>query len=845
MKKHKFYRITAVLLCLCAVLSMLSATALAAYENTYKNTGNGAADIAGVAKTQIGNTSGSKYNTTGAWCCAFVVWCARQAGIGASVIPETFSCTMMYNTMNAKKLVSSKSSYTPKTGDLVFFSSTSSLSNIDHIGIVTGVSGKTFYVVEGNYNAHDGKGYRVASTSYTAADSKVLAFATPNYSGDIKAAGLNFLVNETTRVRSGASTSYSILGQMSAGSYITVSQITPDNWGQISYNDETAWICLDWSSFVSGTFSGEYVLNMRAAASIAGSIIGTVPKNTLLKISKIDSADRNWGYTTFEGKSGWVCLSSGADREAEVDWLMVDISQWNDPAKINWAKLSADGVKAVIIRVGGRYVSTKALYTDDVFMKHYTNAKAAGLHVGAYFFSYALNEAQAREEARMTIDILQKNKCELDMPVFIDIEEYSESDGTDFQHYDAGKNACTAVVNAFCNSIEAAGYYPGIYCSKSFAEDLIDASAFNNRAVWIAHYGVTQCGYNGNYDMWQYTRCGRLTGFSGDIDLSRCYTDFPALIAGLKEENFGDHKAGEWETVSAATCSADGKRQKKCVDCGIPLKTEVIPAAGHTPGQMNIYLLNTSLKPGMTLTSEIIKKFHTPDEADFELLYFSTWQTQGGTKLSYCTKCKEVLTAEYSYPECEHKSCTDKTIRAATCAAEGLKETVCNTCSKTVYSQYIPLTAHKEGSQKYSRTSCAESGTRETLCAVCGETVSSVFVTPTQHTVTAWTTEQKLTCAQDGIYTTVCAVCKQKLTRLISHPLFGDIDADNSVSASDARLALRAAVSLETLSEAAAAAADVDANGKIEAADARLLLRMSVNLENADELFKKYCERQG
>ena len=670
----------------------------------------------------------------------------------------------------------------------------------------------------------------------------------PDFSGKFSsgnATGLTFRVNEPTNVRSGASTAYDIVRQAAGGSTVTVTQITSDNWGCITMGSSTSWICLNWSQFVSGTFTTANIANLRSTPSVSGTIVDTIPKDTTLTVTRVNGGNTNpnWGYVTFGGKSGWVCLLHGADKEAEVNWTMVDISQWNAPSALDWAKLKAAGVNAVIIRIGGRYVSSKALYNDDTFFTHYKAAKAAGMHVGTYFFSYALTEAQAREEAQRTIEILNKYNCELDMPVFIDIEDYSESNGTDYQHSGAGKTVCTKVVNTFCDEIEEAGYYPGIYCSKSFAEDLIDTSAFNNRAVWIAHYGVTQCGYTGNYDIWQYTRYGSISGSTGYIDLNHCYTDFPALIEARKTSGFGDHKAGDWKTVTAATCTAAGKKQKNCIDCGIVLETEEIAPAAHNSSEIYIYLLDTSLKAGDTVSQTQKNRFHYKSDKDFESsMYLSAWETQGGTKLTYCTKCGKVLTAEYSYPGCKHESKKDK-ITDATCSAEGKQETTCTKCSSVVYSALIAPKAHTEGTKTFNRTSCTEAGTYTTACAACKKAYKTTYVVPTQHTPGAWKTESKLTCVTDGKYTAVCTVCKQTLTRTVTHPGFGNVDSTEGIGAGDARLALRAAVGLERLSETAAAAADVDNSGKVDAADARLLLRITVGLEKQEDLLKKYYNK--
>ncbi len=164
--------------------------AQAAYENTYTNTGNQRKDIIEVAKTQIGNTNGLKYRPDGnAWCAAFIVWCARQAGVDSSIIRETGWATaddlgITYYGRNADRTVGI--TYTPQSGDIIIFDWSSNgycykspASNYgDHVGLVEYVSNGYVYTIEGNSGLSSSS---VKRQSYSLSSSEIKGYGVPNY----------------------------------------------------------------------------------------------------------------------------------------------------------------------------------------------------------------------------------------------------------------------------------------------------------------------------------------------------------------------------------------------------------------------------------------------------------------------------------------------------------------------------------------------------------------------------------------------------------------------------------------------------------------------------------------
>ena len=783
-------------LCIAAILvSMPGIFAFAAYDNTYVNIGNPAADIVGVAKTQVGYTESAdgstKYGQFFAspkmdWCGAFIVWCADQAGISTSVIPKNASSNGLKNFYEQKGLYYASSghggSYTPKPGDIAFISATNSPSNITHVGLVSVYYSDMIGTVEGNYSD------RVSEVSYAANTKKIVGFASPAY----------------------------------------------------GYEDG------------SGYYRLEEAMRLRSTPTTAASdnILLTIPSGTVVRVT---STKGDWGYTSYSGVAGWMNLSystytgpldgSGSQLPVPKDalFLVADVSRFNEADEIDWTRIKAAGVKAVILRVGGRgYGDAKSLYTDTAFAVHYKRAKAAGLYIGAYFFSYALNAAQAREEAELTLRMLRENDCELDMPVFIDIEDYSESDYQDRQHQNAGKAVCSLVVNTFCDAIADAGYYPGIYCNKYFAESLLDSAVFAGRAVWIAQYGVSQCGYAGRYDLWQYTSAGRVPGYDDNIDLSYCYVDFPAMIAQGAIGNYGEHVArANWTVVKAATCVAEGQRRRECKDCSITLITETVPRTDHRASENCILLSSTSVAPGDTVTSKLLSSLHGESEKDYGSVYLPSYNSKGGTMLTYCLDCKKVLSVSYSYGNTEHKRTQTSSV-PATCTKEGLMTKTCLDCGKTLSKILIPYAAHTEGKTELSQGSCVTAGTRTAYCSVCRKAIRTEYVAPSDHLYGPATIVTPVTLRTPGVETYVCTVCGEEKTVDVPAPVYGDIDGDGKVTANDARLALRASVQLETLTYAQIVAGDIDHTGAVESADARYILRFAVALDVPDTVMKQY-----
>lgn len=200
----------------------------------------------------------------------------------------------------------------------------------------------------------------------------------------------------------------------------------------------------------------------------------------------------------------------------------IDVSKHD--STIDWKKVKDSGmVDFAILRAGyGRLISQK----DVQFERNYAECKKYGIPCGAYWYSYAKSVSEIQTEARVFLEVIKGKQFEY--PVYLDFEEKSQ--------FNLGKAKCTEMAKAFLEILENAGYYAGIYSSKSHLENYFTEDILRNYTVWVAHYGVSNTSYKYPFDIWQYSSTGTVSGINHRCDMNYCYkTDFPETIkkAGL------------------------------------------------------------------------------------------------------------------------------------------------------------------------------------------------------------------------------------------------------------------------------------------------------------------------
>lgn len=195
----------------------------------------------------------------------------------------------------------------------------------------------------------------------------------------------------------------------------------------------------------------------------------------------------------------------------------VDVSEFQ--GSINWNDVAADGIEFAIIRVGCRGTTAGTLLEDSTFEANLAGARAAGLQVGVYFYSQAVNAEEAQTEAEFVLGKL--DGTQLNLPIVFDHEKTDEQSRTT----DIDNTSLTQAADAFCKRIEAAGYQSMLYGNAA------DITRYNNDhtlnyKVWYAEYGTLAPTARFDFCMWQYTNSGQVDGISTDVDLNIRFTDY-------------------------------------------------------------------------------------------------------------------------------------------------------------------------------------------------------------------------------------------------------------------------------------------------------------------------------
>lgn len=200
----------------------------------------------------------------------------------------------------------------------------------------------------------------------------------------------------------------------------------------------------------------------------------------------------------------------------------IDVSKWQ--GTINWATVKNSGVSHAMIRAG---YGNSVRQIDPQFKRNAAQCIALGIDWGVYWYSYATSPEMARQEARCCLQVIQGIKPT--MPVAYDIE------------YEPGilalDNATrTAMVKAFLEEVEAAGYYGILYASTNFIQTKLNYQELAQYDVWAAQYG-SRCTCPLPYGIWQYSSANPLgiPGYGASLDCNRVYKDYPEIIqaAGL------------------------------------------------------------------------------------------------------------------------------------------------------------------------------------------------------------------------------------------------------------------------------------------------------------------------
>lgn len=294
-----------------------------------------------------------------------------------------------------------------------------------------------------------------------------------------------------------------------------------------------------------------YALTLYEAGIFTGDTIGSAryfhPADGITRAEMSAIVSRIMGYTPPNNPavSGFISYRNSM---IPVDWsvpaapynkdlLVRDGSRmyYNDPAyvtewgidvsrhqgDIDWQKVAAAGVQFALIRVGGRGSDSGELYDDTKFEEYLTGAKAAGLKTGVYFYSQAINVAEAIEEANFAIQKL--NGRSLEYPIVFDWEIYSKT----ARSYGVNKTTLTDCAIAFCETVAQAGYTPMIYMGLEVGYERLELNRLTNYDFWFAQYNNrNQPDMYYNYRIWQYSDKGNIPGIGGNVDMDIAFIPY-------------------------------------------------------------------------------------------------------------------------------------------------------------------------------------------------------------------------------------------------------------------------------------------------------------------------------
>ena len=196
----------------------------------------------------------------------------------------------------------------------------------------------------------------------------------------------------------------------------------------------------------------------------------------------------------------------------------VDLSKYN--GAVDFAKLKENGISFAMLRLGSRGYGTGKISLDEKFVEYAQNAQLAGIQIGAYFYSQAVNETEAVEEANYIVGAV--SGFGIKYPIAIDIERVQQDEARTDKLTSKER---TAVVKMFCDAVKGYGYKPVIYATKDMLITGLDLEELSDYDVWLADESIPT-DYPYRFSMWQYNQKGRIDGITGDIDLDLSFIDY-------------------------------------------------------------------------------------------------------------------------------------------------------------------------------------------------------------------------------------------------------------------------------------------------------------------------------
>ncbi len=232
---------------------------------------------------------------------------------------------------------------------------------------------------------------------------------------------------------------------------------------------------------------------------------------------KIDTCEYYWDNLDTSDPNNWIYYDADGNK---ASYRGIDVSKYQ--GAINWSKVAAQGVEFAIIRLGFRGMNEGTLELDEYFTRNMKGALDNGIKVGVYFFSQAVNEKEAIEEANYVINLIKDYKVEY--PVIFDTERVTTYNA---RANGLGMEERTQLCKTFCDTVEAAGYKSMIYANTKYMLMGIDLTQLNDYDKWFAVYS-SSITFPYDFEMLQYSESGSIDGISGKVDLNISFVDYSA-----------------------------------------------------------------------------------------------------------------------------------------------------------------------------------------------------------------------------------------------------------------------------------------------------------------------------
>jgi len=292
--------------------------------------------------------------------------------------------------------------------------------------------------------------------------------------------------------------------------------------------------------FMLGIMIGMIILHMTSRnteSSAAGekqpkieTVHNTEVTNVYFPIRKVKSGEiikNSYNPEGFQIDDGYMAYFD--EDGVKCSHLGIDVSYHQN--EINWEELMTSPVEFIMVRCGYRGFTEGGLIQDEKFEEYAKGANENGLALGVYFFSQAITEDEAIEEADFVINLI--NDYQISYPVAFDTENVNDPEART-NKAELTQEELSKIADAFCKRIREAGYYPVIYASENWLRRSLDITMLSDYDIWAPQY-LDKNDFLYDFTMWQYTDKGSIPGIEEEVDLNISMVDYAQFVPALKE----------------------------------------------------------------------------------------------------------------------------------------------------------------------------------------------------------------------------------------------------------------------------------------------------------------------